>query len=238
MHPAQSNAATTATATTTATTTTATTATTTTADGWTQRRRRISAHLERTALRLFAERGYPLVTLQDVAGEAGVSPRTLTRYFPTKEDLLLSQPRRSAEAALAALAEQPRDAKALPHLWDTWIGLAGQAREEDLAELRLWFRAVRTAPRAYAHGGAQMRQLIGDSLTSVAARSLGVPTDDVRARVVAAALTAVQDAVLEQWLEGDGTASLAELFLAARAGLSQAFAPARVDRAPRRSSYS
>jgi AcrR family transcriptional regulator len=41
------------------------------------------------ALRLFEAQGYEATTLEQVAAAAEVSPRTLYRYFPTKEDLLV-----------------------------------------------------------------------------------------------------------------------------------------------------
>jgi AcrR family transcriptional regulator len=42
------------------------------------------------ALRLFDHQGYDATTLDQVAAAAEVSPRTLYRYFPTKEDLVFA----------------------------------------------------------------------------------------------------------------------------------------------------
>lgn len=47
--------------------------------------RAIQAH----AVRLFTERGYDSTTMNEIADAAGVSPMTLYRHFPTKEDLVL-----------------------------------------------------------------------------------------------------------------------------------------------------
>jgi AcrR family transcriptional regulator len=50
------------------------------------------------ASHLFATRGINTTTMEDVAGEAPVSKRTLYAHFPTKDDLVLAQLRHLAEA--------------------------------------------------------------------------------------------------------------------------------------------
>jgi AcrR family transcriptional regulator len=47
-----------------------------------------AARLSRTAVELFAERGYAEVSAAEIAEKAGVSRRSLFRYFPTKADLV------------------------------------------------------------------------------------------------------------------------------------------------------
>ena len=42
------------------------------------------------AMELFRERGYTSVTIDDIVDEAGVAPRTFYRYFPAKEELVIS----------------------------------------------------------------------------------------------------------------------------------------------------
>jgi AcrR family transcriptional regulator len=48
--------------------------------------------IRRTAMRLFAERGYDHATIADIAAEAEVAPRTVTMYFPSKADIARSLP--------------------------------------------------------------------------------------------------------------------------------------------------
>jgi AcrR family transcriptional regulator len=45
-------------------------------------------HLARVALGLFFERGFDNVSAAEIATAAGVSRRSLFRYFPTKVDLV------------------------------------------------------------------------------------------------------------------------------------------------------
>lgn len=51
-------------------------------------RAQLPAHIGRVAALLFQSRGYGAVTMEQVAGEAGVSKRTLYKYFAAKEALL------------------------------------------------------------------------------------------------------------------------------------------------------
>ena len=50
--------------------------------GWDRRRSLLLGKYERIALEMFASRGYKAVTVDEIADTAGVSARTLFRYFP------------------------------------------------------------------------------------------------------------------------------------------------------------
>lgn len=52
------------------------------------RRAELPAHVGRVARQLFASEGYAAVTMERIAACAGVSKRTLYKYFPVKEALL------------------------------------------------------------------------------------------------------------------------------------------------------
>lgn len=62
-------------------------------------------HIAHTALRLFAERGFDAVTVDEVARAAEVSKKTVFNYFPTKEDLVFGQAD-EREAMLVALVRE------------------------------------------------------------------------------------------------------------------------------------
>lgn len=66
--------------------------------GWDRRRNLLLSKYERIALELFASRGFSAVTVDEIADAAGVSARTLFRYFPAKEDALAGYPRRATTA--------------------------------------------------------------------------------------------------------------------------------------------
>ncbi|WP_232664470.1 TetR/AcrR family transcriptional regulator [Pseudonocardia sp. TRM90224] len=73
--------------------------------------------LRLAALRLAVERGWEQVRVEDIAAEAGVSTRTFSNYFATKDEALLATAHhRAARVKAALLARPPREP-----LWDAVI---------------------------------------------------------------------------------------------------------------------
>ena len=63
--------------------------------------------MQQAALSLCIERGYESVRVEDIASRAGVSSRTLFRYFPTKEDIFMEPDSDTVTALSEALAARP-----------------------------------------------------------------------------------------------------------------------------------
>src|SRR4029450_10723349 len=72
-----------------------------------QTRSVIRSLLARTAIELFAAKGYDNTTLDEVAAAAGISRRTLFNYFRSKEDLALITLSERGELIAARLAAPP-----------------------------------------------------------------------------------------------------------------------------------
>jgi AcrR family transcriptional regulator len=70
---------------------------------------RTRSNLIGVAAELCARQGYDNTTVEQIAAAADVSPRTFSRYFPTKESVVLAVVGEVAESVAIELAAQPSD---------------------------------------------------------------------------------------------------------------------------------
>jgi AcrR family transcriptional regulator len=196
--------------------------TVTTTTAWAERRERIGRQYERVALELFAEQGYPDVTMDDIAEELGVSARTLFRYFPSKEEILLGVPRRSVQALVDELGRIDPSGDPVRAIWNAFRDSAASQRG-DLGLLRLWRRAMEEAPASSARMIGERVMVVEALVATMCAEAMGVDPDaDVRPHVVAAALQAGSMAVLRFWFDHSSTTDLAQLYDAAYGSVAAA----------------
>src|SRR3954467_13009256 len=70
-----------------------------------RKKARTRAAIREHAMRLFEEQGYAATTVDQIAEAADVSPSTFFRYFPSKEDVALSD--EFDPLIIAAMRNQP-----------------------------------------------------------------------------------------------------------------------------------
>ncbi|MEU6739590.1 TetR/AcrR family transcriptional regulator [Streptosporangium sandarakinum] len=173
-----------------------------------QTQRTIQAH----AIRLFSERGYDATTMNDVAEAAGVSPMTLYRHFPTKEDLVLvdQHGKLIAERIAASPAGQPLARRIGSALVEAAAALTGDdvAADRRFLLIRLQLMISTPALRAkHLDNQYALQRAIIDALDGDAAD----PDAVFQAQAAASACLAALHTALVRWAEDDGRSDLPRL---------------------------
>jgi AcrR family transcriptional regulator len=167
--------------------------------------------LQGHALRLFLAKGYDAVTVEEIAAAAGVSHMTFFRYFPTKEDVVLTDEYDAliAERIRARPADEPPIEKVRHALLDGLELVYAAIRQIVLTRARLILRTPQLRARLWEQQRATER-LIAVALTPSGELEHGEPT--MRAKVVAAACLAAATVAVETWAgSDDGTRELPDL---------------------------
>ena len=167
----------------------------------------------RAAYRLFAERGYDATTVADIAAAAEVAPRTVTMYFPSKQDIALSRFGQAADELTAVL--HPRGSEEtvteVVHRW-----LLEDARPADHEIKRLSKQMFAANPELNALRNARMSAAIDEGAKAVAIQIGAAPGDPgPRIAAVAAAAVLIELTDIPPGPERDEAAATALRFLGA-----------------------
>lgn len=170
--------------------------------------------------RLIAEQGYEATTVEQIARAAEVSPSTVFRYFPTKEDIVLTD---EFDPVLERLLRaRPADEDPLESLMIVFReGFAAFAAADGDAVVERT-RLILEVPAVRARMTETMAETSQVLIRALADRD-GVDRDDLRPRVFAAAVTGVLREALLVWAErghgGDLMAVVDEALGQLRGGL-------------------
>ncbi|MES4900804.1 MULTISPECIES: TetR family transcriptional regulator [unclassified Streptomyces] len=149
--------------------------------------------IRRAAYRLFQEQGYDATPVDQIAEAADVSPSTVFRYFPTKEDIVLTD--EYDPLMLEALRARPLDEPPVTSLRHALVSLIRQYADDAHGELEVRLTLIRQVPALRGRMSEGMNQT-RDMLGEVLAERSGRAADDLDVRVVVAAvLGAVQEAI-------------------------------------------
>ncbi|MFF7195977.1 TetR/AcrR family transcriptional regulator [Streptomyces sp. NPDC008079] len=177
---------------------------------WDRTRQLAAREILDTALRLFTRQGYDETTIAQIAREAGVSQRTLFRYFGTKEDLIGGSQEQFVTLLTETVREQPADADA----WQTLRAALKAALsvhtgpEQALERFRLIHR---TDSLRAAYLGKRVR-CQEELLPLLEARLAASGADRVQVRAVLATAFGCFDAAIATWIEGDGEGDILDLY--------------------------
>lgn len=148
--------------------------------------------------RLFVERGFDNVTLDEVAAECDISVRTVLRYFETKEALALSEETDALERFRSGIAKRRGGAV---DYWRYYIGMMSAEFASRIAHAGDWLRRhyrMVSQPPLFV-GFLRLQREFEDTLAAALVEDYGAE-HSVVTRLLAAALVAGNEAGIESEL--------------------------------------
>lgn len=174
------------------------------------------------AMRLAVERGLDNVLVEDIAAQAGVSPRTFSNYFGSKYEAICALAMDRGRQIGAALRERPA-AEPLPDA--ITHAVLQQYAVADQPPGREWIEGVQLVIRSPALQGEFLKTqyVTQHALAEAIAERSGTDTrTDMFPLVMAGAVIAATHVAMERWLFADPPIALAPLI---RLALSQVTGP-------------
>jgi AcrR family transcriptional regulator len=163
------------------------------------------------AVRLAVERGFDNVLVEDIAAEAGVSPRTFNNYFASKAEAISARHLDRARMTADVLTTRPADEPLWPALTAAVLSHAGSGQDAPDPQ---WTAGVRLMTSEPALLGEMLKAgaIAQRSLTEAIARRTGTDPDrDLYPRLVAAAVGAAWQVATDHWANADPPVPLAPL---------------------------
>ncbi|WP_037363928.1 TetR/AcrR family transcriptional regulator [Amycolatopsis orientalis] len=192
-----------------------------------RRRQETRVDISWAAVRLTVERGLSNVTIEDIAREAGVSPRTVNNYFSSKAEAIVARHQDRARG----IADHLRARPASEPLWTA-------LREASLTQLDAdrdtapgartdpqWTAGVRVMIAEPALAGEFLKANVAaeEALAEAIAERLGADVHDLRVQLIATTVGGVLRTVIQEWLRTAPHAELASIVHRAFDTLAEVF---------------
>lgn len=195
-------------------------------------RRAVRKEIAEAAATLFVERGYEATTIDDIAAAVGMSQRSVFRYFPSKEELVIGKFDFAAEEMLDALRRRPPGEPvwtSLRRVFDVLVEQADAAGQQAAAEQIQ--RVVFETPALFAAYLQKLQQMqdavVADLVERAAAAGNPYAIDDPAPRALAAAAFGCLVAAQHSWLAGGAKGAFSDAVDRAMATVGPAAAQSR-----------
>lgn len=173
-----------------------------------RKKRRTREAIRREAYRLFREQGYDATTIEQIAEAAEVSPSTFFRYFPTKEDVVLTDEYDPVIERL--IRESPADRTFIETLRSAVIGPLKVLMETEREEMVTRMQLLVSVPALQARSAQQQTEgwrLLADLYAERTGRSRA----DRHLRYAAAAVGGALNEAMLAWAEAGCVGSPSEV---------------------------
>ena len=160
------------------------------------------------AVDLFAQHGFESVTIEQIADAAGISARSVHRYFAAKEDMVIGLFEANGAFVRDALLERPADESVLTSLYAAFAALIQRGPQRDRDKLAM--RLLATTPSVRARN-VEKHLAWSDLLTPIVAARLDGRDEVLRARVLVQAVLSAFQLALMAWADDPAERPILEL---------------------------
>jgi AcrR family transcriptional regulator len=159
-----------------------------------------------TAIALFSEQGFDATTIDQIAAAAEVGPRTVYRYYPTKEALVVHFAEDTLLTALEELRGLPEETP-LPQALYQVVDSVRRTVEGDSERRAVVYQIINQTRSLHAELRGMNWQW-RESLAAEIRRRTGGRTTEMVAALAAANIAAVVEIAIAEWARGEEPSAL------------------------------
>ncbi len=176
-----------------------------------RKKARTRSQLLESALDLIERQGFAETTINQIAAAVDVSPRTLLRYFPTKEDVIVSWVEECMGVFLSSLADRPEDEAPQLSLFASARALLAvyQARCDFFLVIE---RTIASSPAISARKLAMSSELLDKVSNVLRQRSPHSARAELASDLYPALVFAIVRVAIKLWVAGNGKRGLVDIF--------------------------
>ncbi len=161
------------------------------------------AEIVEAAIGLFVEHGFDATSMSDVAAAAGMSRRTLYRYFATKDDIVFDAPRQWLEVVNDVLSDRGESESTRDVCRRALLAVAAYVRDNAASVLRS-YSVVAASPELASRHGRSDAEGVQHYLELLGPEVARLEDGVLQAVTAAMALVGAQNAIIVVWAQRPG----------------------------------
>lgn len=168
----------------------------------------VRQRLADVAIDLFAAEGFECVTVEQIAATAGISVRSVHRYFPAKEDMVVGTLASYGSSVQDALEQRPVEEPVMDSLHAAYAAMLRTRPQTQRDKVAI--RLLSSTPALHARN-AEKHLVWAELLEPIVAQRLDGDDIALRSRVLVQASLGAFSAVLSAWADAGETRDVHEL---------------------------